>query len=338
MILLHRSENPSMGPTYLLEWEGSREAFTSTGSRANQARLLSTKSIQDELAEMIPERLEMAKNLKTNYGDKKLGDVQVSHVFGGMRGLKAMLWDPSVLDSEEGATKCQGWIEMLPESMFWYLLTGKVPNEKQIEAFQADLAERSTKVPNSLNSSSIISTLHPMTQFVMATAALNHNSKFAAAYSSGDSLDLAAMVYPIAARIYVTKYKGFIELVRLYNAFTPITRAVMYPPTPLVSPLSSLIHRFLQRSSLSSMLSIHLSLADLVGSALSDPFLSYSAALAGLAGPLHGLANQEALRFVLEMKKAVGDKPSAEKDPRFAALRDLVKDVQKWQPTQFPTG
>lgn len=50
-----------------------------------------------------------------------------------------------------------------------------------------------------------------------------------------------------------------------------------------------------------------------MGSALSDPFLSYSAALAGLAGPLHGLANQEALRFVLEMKKAVGDKPSPEK-------------------------
>lgn len=31
----------------------------------------------------------------------------------------------------------------------------------------------------------------------------------------------------------------------------------------------------------------------LVGSALSDPYLSFSAAMAGLAGPLHGLANQE---------------------------------------------
>jgi citrate synthase len=110
---------------------------------------------------MIPQRLEMAKKLKTEHGDKKLGDVQVSHVFGGMRGLKAMLWDPSVLDSEEGIrfwgrtiAECQQVLpsakdgkEMLPESMFWYLLTGKVPSEKQIEAFQADLAERSTKVP-----------------------------------------------------------------------------------------------------------------------------------------------------------------------------------------------
>lgn len=31
----------------------------------------------------------------------------------------------------------------------------------------------------------------------------------------------------------------------------------------------------------------------LVGSALSDPYLSFAAGLNGLAGPLHGLANQE---------------------------------------------
>ncbi|KAG8696668.1 hypothetical protein FRC09_008329, partial [Ceratobasidium sp. 395] len=50
--------------------------------------------------------------------------------------------------------------------------------------------------------------------------------------------------------------------------------------------------------------------AHLVGSALSDPYLSYSAALLGLAGPLHGLANQEVLRWMLEMQKAVGEDPS----------------------------
>jgi citrate synthase len=46
----------------------------------------------------------------------------------------------------------------------------------------------------------------------------------------------------------------------------------------------------------------------LVGSALSDPYLSFSAAMCGLAGPLHGLANQEVLGWVLaldaEFKKA----------------------------------
>ena len=48
-------------------------------------------------------------------------------------------------------------------------------------------------------------------------------------------------------------------------------------------------------------------LTDLVGSALSDPYLSYSAGLLGLAGPLHGLANQEVLRWQLAMQKEVGE-------------------------------
>ncbi len=47
----------------------------------------------------------------------------------------------------------------------------------------------------------------------------------------------------------------------------------------------------------------------LVGSALSDPYLSFSAGLNGLAGPLHGLANQEVLTWTLELKKKLGDKP-----------------------------
>ncbi|VDO69334.1 unnamed protein product [Onchocerca flexuosa] len=45
----------------------------------------------------------------------------------------------------------------------------------------------------------------------------------------------------------------------------------------------------------------------LVGSALSDPYLSFSAAMAGLAGPLHGLANQEVLVFLTKCKKELGD-------------------------------
>jgi citrate synthase len=54
-------------------------------------------------------------------------------------------------------------------------------------------------------------------------------------------------------------------------------------------------------------------IADLVGSALSDPFLAYSAALAGLAGPLHGLANQEALKFLLGLKQTLGDNLTPER-------------------------
>jgi hypothetical protein len=41
-----------------------------------------------------------------------------------------------------------------------------------------------------------------------------------------------------------------------------------------------------------------------VGSALSDPYLSFAAALNGLAGPLHGLANQEVLLWI---KSVIGE-------------------------------
>lgn len=51
----------------------------------------------------------------------------------------------------------------------------------------------------------------------------------------------------------------------------------------------------------------------LVGSALADPYLSYSAGINGLAGPLHGLANQEVLKWLLEMKEKLGNDISNER-------------------------
>ncbi|EME26096.1 citrate synthase (mitochondrial), partial [Galdieria sulphuraria] len=44
----------------------------------------------------------------------------------------------------------------------------------------------------------------------------------------------------------------------------------------------------------------------LVGSALSDPFLAFSAGMNGLAGPLHGLANQNVLTWLLQVKEKLG--------------------------------
>jgi len=46
----------------------------------------------------------------------------------------------------------------------------------------------------------------------------------------------------------------------------------------------------------------------LVGSALSDPYLSFSAGMNGLAGPLHGLANQECLSWTVELYNKLGKK------------------------------
>src|SRR5690606_29820087 len=44
----------------------------------------------------------------------------------------------------------------------------------------------------------------------------------------------------------------------------------------------------------------------LVGSALSDPYLAFAAGMNGLAGPLHGLANQEVIKWIEEMREELG--------------------------------
>ena len=49
-----------------------------------------------------------------------------------------------------------------------------------------------------------------------------------------------------------------------------------------------------------------------VASALSDPYYAVSAGLNGLAGPLHGLANQECLRFVLSIRDEFNGLPNSE--------------------------
>ena len=42
--------------------------------------------------------------------------------------------------------------------------------------------------------------------------------------------------------------------------------------------------------------------AHLVGSTLADPYLTMAGGLNSLAGPLHGLANQEVLRWIIDVQ------------------------------------
>lgn len=55
-----------------------------------------------------------------------------------------------------------------------------------------------------------------------------------------------------------------------------------------------------------------------VNSALSDLYYSLSAGLNGLAGPLHGLANQECLHWVLMVKEKFGGVPTDQQLKEFA--------------------
>lgn len=153
------------------------------------------------------------------------------------------------------------------------------------------------------------------------------------------SKDLA---WNFANQIGMSDKQGFIEVVRLYNAIHSECRRCPLPSKPerrsllallccedhpdALNPNLSrlpLLNPFLPRTADHEGGNVSAHTTHLVGSALADPFLSYSAGLAGLAGPLHGLANQEVLRFILDMQKQVGNEVTPEK------VKDYIWSVLK---------
>lgn len=293
------------------------------------------------MAELVPQKREELAKLRADYGEASLGDIKVNNVIGGMRGLKVMLWEGSVLDAESGINfhgrsipECQKLLpnasaigqkgsEMLPESMLWLLFTAKVPTPEEVKALSEELAEHG-KLPTYVERviDSFPKTLHPMTQFSAAVQTLNHDSKFAAAYHQGvkkteywkttldDSVDLIAKLPSIAARIY-------------YNVFGKGDgQQKIDPSKDWVGNFANMIG-YGDSEGLTDYLRLYIAVhgdheggnvsahtAHLVGSALSDPYLAYAAALDGLAGPLHGLANQEVLNWALDFEQAVGKNPT----------------------------
>ncbi|KAM4063666.1 citrate synthase, peroxisomal [Hirsutella rhossiliensis] len=289
------------------------------------------------LRDVIPAKRELLKRVKA-HADKTIGEVKVENTLGGMRGLKAMVWEGSVLDANEGIRfhgrtikDCQRELpkgtsgtEMLPEAMFWLLLTGRVPSVSQVRGLSRELAEKAAIPPFVAKMlDDFPRDLHPMTQFAMAVSALSYESKFARAYERGlnkadyweptfdDCISLLAKLPTIAAKIYQNAYRG--------GGALPAE----------VDPAQDWSYNFAamlgkggrENENFQDLLRLYLALhgdheggnvsahaTHLVGSALSDPFLSYSAGLQGLAGPLHGLAAQEVLRWIIQMKENIPDK------------------------------
>ncbi|KAI9744657.1 MAG: hypothetical protein M1818_002186 [Claussenomyces sp. TS43310] len=295
----------------------------------------SEPDLKTTFAECLPAKRELLKKVKAK-GDTVIGEVKVENTLGGMRGLKAMVWEGSVLDANEGIRfhgrtikECQQELpkgtsgtEMLPESMFWLLLTGQVPSVGQVRQFSRQLAEQS-QLPDFVSKmlDAFPTDLHPMTQFAIAVSALNHTSKFAKAYEAGinkadyweptfdDSISLLAKLPTIAAKIYQNSYRGGGKLpaeVDLEQDWAYNFAAMLGKGGEEHGGFQDLLRLYLALHGDHEGGNVSAHATHLVGSALSDPFLSYSAGLQGLAGPLHGLAAQEVLRWILQMQEHVG--------------------------------
>lgn len=310
-------------------------------SNNNNKRCL--HELKEIVAKKIPKEIEIVKKIRKENGKTKIGEVIVNQVYGGMRGIPAMYWETSLLDPEEGIRfrtysipECQEKLpkadcgeEAIPEGIFWLLLTGDIPTNKQVKALSKEWAERGNipdYVTNMLNN--LPCDVHPMTQFSCAVTLLNKESNFVKAFNSGvnksklweycyeDTIDLTAKVITIAAVIYRNSFKDgrlAAEINTDYDWSKNYSLMLGYDDPEFIDMMRMylLIHCDQEGGNVSAHTT------HLVGSALSDPYLAFGAGLSGLAGPLHGLANQEVLVWIEKMVEEIGDSPSDDQVKEF---------------------
>ena len=298
-------------------------------------------SIQNRLKEVIPETRDRLVKIRREKGNKVLGPITIEQIIGGMRGIKGLLTETSRLDALKGIKfrglslpECQVRLpsvrrEPIPEAMMYLLITGEVPSNDEAEDLKKDIANRAMTFPESAEKilNRLSTDLHPMSQLSIGVLALQTESEFAKAYRKGthreaywessleDSLNLVARIPRVAAIIYRNKYRD--------------------GKLGSISPNADLSENFCRMLGYNNekfweLMRLYLTIhcdheggnvsahaAHLVGSALSDPYLSYSAGLNGLAGPLHGLANQECLKFMLKMQESLGNDATEEEIEKF---------------------
>lgn len=285
------------------------------------------KNLFKDKAEILSTEI---KGILKEHGTKTMGEVQLSQAYQGMRGITGMVYETSLLDANEGIRfrgfsipelqaklpKAPGGSEPLPEGLFYLLLTGELPTEQDVKDVSADWKKRN-KIPEHVFKTldALPAHTHPMTQFVVGIMALQTESVFAKKYAEGvnkkeywsyvyeDSMDLIARLPEVAAYIYRRKYKGSKKI----DSRADLDWAANYAHLLGFESESfkELMRLYLTIHSDHEGGNVSAHTTHLVGSALSDPYLSFAAGMNGLAGPLHGLANQEVIKWITEMQKAL---------------------------------
>lgn len=307
--------------------------------------------IMDKISEQLPSWRERVQRLVKDYGSFKVSDVTVEQIYNGIRGVEINVSDISYIDPQKGIRirdytipellealpKAKGSEFPLAGGIFYLLMADEMPTYDQAMEVEAEWKRRS-RVPIYVYDliNAMPACAHPMTMFSQSILALNCESVFAERYSDGmqkseywkatleDSFNLIAKLPNIAGYIYNLRYKG--------------GRRVEYDPdldwsanfaNMLVvgnKEYQDLMRLFIVLHSDHEGANVSAHTAQLVSSALSDVYYSCSAAMNGLAGPLHGLANQECLRWLLDVRDHFNGIPTKEQLTEFA--REWLKSGQ----------
>ena len=293
------------------------------------------RGLKEKLGEQIPGLRQQAREIIKRHGETVISQVTVSQAFGGMRGVKGLVCDTSVVDPDQGLAvrgipigKLTG---RLPEEIFYLLCTGELPDAEALASLQGELRQRAHVPPYLWR---VLAALpegsHPMMLFSTAILVMERESVFRRRYAQGmpkedyweatleDCLQLLAKLPAVAAGIY-----------RLHSR-----RGEPIPSDPKLDWAADYAHMLGltdPRGEFANLLRLYLTLhcdheggnvsaftCHTVGSALSDAYYAVSAGLNGLAGPLHGLANQECLHFVLGVRERFGGVPTDEQLREYA--------------------
>ena len=294
-------------------------------------------SLKEKFASKIGPMRDKVSSIIKQHGEVKISEVTVSQAYGGMRGVKCMVTETSALDPVEGIRfrgfnipelreklpKAPGGVEPLPEGIFYLLLTGELPTDDDVTSITKEWQKHSA-LPDYLVKvlKAIPKDTHPMTQFALGILTLQKESIFVERYSKGiskmeywdpmfeDAMNLLAKLPLIASYIYRKSYKNdkhiapdpkldwggnFAHMIGIKDeAFKELMRLYL------------VIHSDHEGGNVSAHTT------HLVGSALSDAYYCLSAGMNGLAGPLHGLANQEVLRWIMDLMEKLGGIPTKE--------------------------
>ncbi len=270
------------------------------------------------------------KALLKEQGGTKVDEVTLRQVFGGMRGVKSMIWETSQLDAIKGISFRGHSIpqlreslpqglgkEPLPEGLFWLMLVGELPTPDQVKWLTDQWTSRSIVPEHTFKALDALSVdTHPMTQFSVAITSMQTGSVFARRYNEGmnkseywdatyeDTMNLIARLPRVAAYIYR----------RTYHSGNHIQ------PDISLDWGANFAHMLgIEGSDFKNFMRLYLTIhADheggnasahathLVGSTLSDAYYSLAGGMNALAGPLHGLANQEVIKWVFRMLDTLG--------------------------------
>lgn len=307
--------------------------------------------IYDKIAAQLPAWRERVGKLVKNHGSFRVSEVTVEQIFAGIRGVEIQVSDISVVDPQEGI-RIRGYtipelLEKLPRAegtryplaggAFYLLMTDEMPSMEQAMEVEEEWKRRS-RVPVYVYDliRAMPPCAHPMTMFAQALLALNCESVFAERYNDGmqkseywkatleDSLNLTAKLPNIAAFIYNLRFQDGRQVRSDPALDWSANFANMLVPGD--ADYQDLMRLFIVLHSDHEGANVSAHTSYLVNSALSDVYYSCSAAMCGLAGPLHGLANQECLRWLLSVRDHFGGLPTEEQLRQFA--QDTIRSGQ----------